>query len=645
MGSIMKETSFIEQNKNKWARFEQNRNKSTADPDELGRLYSEINSDLSYAQTFYKKRTVRAYLNYLAQDIHRKLYKQKKEPFSKVLRAWSVDIPLEIYRARKNILFAFVLFLLYATIGAFSTHQDPDFAKMILGSGYIDVTESNIQEGNPMGIYGSGSQGSMFIRITINNIQVALMCFFGGILFSLGTHVILFNNALMVGVFQYFFKLKGLLLTSFLTIWIHGAFEISAIVIASGAGFTLGHGLLFPGTYTRFQALQMSGMRGVRIMLSLIPVFIIAGFLESYVTRHYQTMSEWSKWFLILFSFGAVIFYYVLYPIWVARKYPELVYSPPKVSSGERQIFDTNKIRSNAEIIKDTFQFYRMNFGKIRKIIFRTAVPVILLIALYQNYVHFSDLDSIYYIDWATQLSILFGNPYSQVFNGWSDIMVSLLWIAPITMIALAVYFVFSNPEENTTEKISYYSYFKKRFFPTMLGLLPIYLIFIFLPFYFQIPFIFILPFLFLHPATMGISEGHKRFSQAFRYGAKHWSAGLIVLMILSLTVFFFAQPFGFVISYLDYRGNPEIPDILDWFTDFVQGVLVDHTSYSMEIINLIRQLVYVLFFLLVLPLFFIASGFVYFTARELIEAKGLKKEFMLFGKRSKTQETYYDYE
>src|SRR5690554_7490737 len=67
----------------------------------------------------------------------------------------------------------------------------------------------------------------MFVQITLINIRVALMCFFGGILFSLGTHVILFNNAIMVGVFQYFFKMKGLLLTSFLTIWIHGAFEIS----------------------------------------------------------------------------------------------------------------------------------------------------------------------------------------------------------------------------------------------------------------------------------------------------------------------------------------------------------------------------------------------------------------------------------
>ena len=62
----------------------------------------------------------------------------------------------------------------------------------------------------------------------------------------------------MLGSFQWWFKAKGLLLTSILAVWIHGAFEISAIVIAGGAGITLGNGILFPGTYTRVQSLIFS---------------------------------------------------------------------------------------------------------------------------------------------------------------------------------------------------------------------------------------------------------------------------------------------------------------------------------------------------------------------------------------------------
>src|SRR5690554_8224362 len=83
----------------------------------------------------------------------------------------------------------------------------------------------------------------------------------------------------------------------------------------------------------------MSGMRGIRIMLSLIPIFIIAGFVESYVTRNYQVLPDWSKWMIILFSFAMILFYYVIYPLLVARKYPEKVHAAPQVNAFEKVDF------------------------------------------------------------------------------------------------------------------------------------------------------------------------------------------------------------------------------------------------------------------------------------------------------------------
>ena len=59
----MKETSFIEQNKVKWKRFQDLAATKQGDPEELADLYSDITDDLSYAQTFYNRRTVRVYLN------------------------------------------------------------------------------------------------------------------------------------------------------------------------------------------------------------------------------------------------------------------------------------------------------------------------------------------------------------------------------------------------------------------------------------------------------------------------------------------------------------------------------------------------------------------------------------------------------
>ena len=77
-----------------------------------------------------------------------------------------------------------------------------------------------------------------------------------------------------------------MLLASLLTIWIHGTLEISSIVLAGGAGYVLARGLLFPGTYSRIEAFRLAAREGLKLALGLVPIFCVAGFLESFVTRH-----------------------------------------------------------------------------------------------------------------------------------------------------------------------------------------------------------------------------------------------------------------------------------------------------------------------------------------------------------------------
>ena len=333
----MKETSFIDQNQKKWDRFEKLYASKSEDPEELSDLYMDITNDLGYAQTFYKRRTVRVYLNQLAQKVFSGVHKQKGEPFKKLIHVCKVSLPLEIYRSRKNLLFAFIAFLIYALIGAVTTFVNPDFPRIVLGDGYVDLTLENIAKGNPLGVYDSEDQTAMFIAITTNNLKVAFLTFFVGFFFTIGTHLLLFSNGVMLGSFQSYFYTKGLLLTSFLGIWIHGAFEISSIVLAGGAGITVGSGLLFPGSYSRLQALQLSAKRGLKIMLSLVPFIIAAGFLESFVTHNYDVLPDWSKWLIIAFSFSMILFVYVIYPIIVARKYPHLIENEELFARKERK--------------------------------------------------------------------------------------------------------------------------------------------------------------------------------------------------------------------------------------------------------------------------------------------------------------------
>ena len=65
---------------------------------------------------------------------------------------------------------------------------------------------------------------------------------------------------MMLGFFSVSLFQKGLLLTSILTIWLHGTIEIISIVMAGGAGMIMGNSWVFPGTYDRLTSLKRGAL-------------------------------------------------------------------------------------------------------------------------------------------------------------------------------------------------------------------------------------------------------------------------------------------------------------------------------------------------------------------------------------------------
>src|SRR5690606_37843425 len=181
-----------------------------------------------------------------------------------------------------------------------------------LGDRYVNMTLENIEKGDPMAVYKSMGTVEMFLYIAFNNIRVSFLAFVAGALFSFGTVFVLFRNGVMLGAFQYFFYQKGLLLTSVLSIWIHGTLEISAIIIAGAAGMVMGNSLLFPGTWSRLESFKRGARRGLKIVAGLVPVFISAAFLEGFVTRH-TGMPPWLSISIIGCSAAFILYYFVFY--------------------------------------------------------------------------------------------------------------------------------------------------------------------------------------------------------------------------------------------------------------------------------------------------------------------------------------------
>jgi uncharacterized membrane protein SpoIIM required for sporulation len=306
----MREPIFVKQNAQKWERFE---NSQGQGPDELADSFIQITDDLAYAKTFYPKSKTTAYLNGLAGRFHQSIYKNKSEKGNRFITFWKYELPLLFYKHRKPLLYAFSFFMVFCLIGWLSAMYDENFVRLILGDAYVDKTNANIARGEPFGVYNSESEVLMFLGIAANNIYVSLVTFVSGIIFSVGSLYHLFRNGIMLGAFQYYFFSKGLGLQSVLVIWIHGTLEISAIVIAGGAGLVMGNSFLFPKTYTRMESLKKGAADGMKIAIGLVPIFLTAAFFEGFVTRHTH-MPIWLSIGILGSSLLFIIWYVVLYP-------------------------------------------------------------------------------------------------------------------------------------------------------------------------------------------------------------------------------------------------------------------------------------------------------------------------------------------
>ena len=316
----MKKAVFIRQNKEKWKNYEATLlYPQKQSPDLLADIYIDVTNDLSFAHSHYPHSKITGYLNGLSSQLHQFIHKKKKTRFSRIITFWTQEIPEIMYHSRKELLYSFLIFSVCALVGAFSAANDESFVRLIMGDRYVDMTLENIDKGDPMAVYKSMNSGEMFSMITVNNIRVSFLVFVSGIFTSLASAVMLFYNGIMLGSFQYFFYEHGLLSESALAIWIHGTLEISAIIVAGAAGIAMGNGWLFPKTYTRLESFRRSAARGGKIVLGTVPIFIIAGFLESYVTRQTE-LPDWIRLLIILVSLSFVLVYYVVYPQMLAKK-------------------------------------------------------------------------------------------------------------------------------------------------------------------------------------------------------------------------------------------------------------------------------------------------------------------------------------
>ena len=252
------------------------------------RLYPAVAVDVARARMLKIDPLTQAHINQLAIAAHGMLYRRRhSRPAKAVWRFFGHDYPRLFRRLWAYILLATVIFLVGA-LGAYAAvRADPDTARLFVPQG-LDVQDSGQVTAEDISErYRRAPKTFMAGMITTNNIQVSFFAFALGALAGVGTCWVLLTNGMMLGGFVGHFANHELTYEVCSFLIPHGALEIFAILVAAAAGLRMGLSLAVPGSQTRLASLRAGAREAVLLVLGTIPMFIVAGCIESFVTPSY----------------------------------------------------------------------------------------------------------------------------------------------------------------------------------------------------------------------------------------------------------------------------------------------------------------------------------------------------------------------
>jgi uncharacterized membrane protein SpoIIM required for sporulation len=264
---------------------------------DLGMLYRQGAADLSAVRADRTSRTLEQYLNRLVGRAHNYVYSGRRVSVATLWQFFAYGYPRLLRRLSGYVTAATAIFLFSGLLGALITILRPDFAVVMLGTAMMDKINSHqMWTESILSVKPQEASGIM-----THNIMVCLATFAGGVVAGLGTIYLLFFNGLQIATvltccFQHG---MGMNLLSFMTA--HGALEIPSIMFAGAAGLRLAAGILFPGMLRRRDALALAGTEAVQLLSAIIPLLIVAGSLEAFLSPTHTPMA-------LKFSVGAVLF-------------------------------------------------------------------------------------------------------------------------------------------------------------------------------------------------------------------------------------------------------------------------------------------------------------------------------------------------
>jgi uncharacterized membrane protein SpoIIM required for sporulation len=251
--------------------------------DRLGRLYRSATSDLALAQREFPTHPLTARLNRLVARAHALVYRSEPLVRQQLGRFFTEVFPGTFREALPFIVVAALLFFLPALAAGAATATLPESAQWLLPLQMQQLipTIEDQELWTDIPIAERPFASSFIMR---NNIQVSILAFGGGIFAGLLTVWTLVFNGLMLGGLMGLTIHHGVGFELGTFVIGHGVVELSVICIAGGSGLMMGWALLHPGLRRRRDALAEAARKSVRLLMGCIPLLLIAGLIEGFLS-------------------------------------------------------------------------------------------------------------------------------------------------------------------------------------------------------------------------------------------------------------------------------------------------------------------------------------------------------------------------
>jgi uncharacterized membrane protein SpoIIM required for sporulation len=277
-----------------------------AELQEMALLYRQVAADLSVLRRDATSRTYAEHVNHLLARAHHIIYSGRKTSVATLFRFLRDEYPAIFQRNLRYVIASLLISVAWGALGAVLTNARPEFMRHYVGPQMIATMERHEMWTKSVVTVAPMASSA----IMTNNLTVSFVTFASGIAFGLGTFFYLYVNGMMLGVIGAACHQYGMSLALWSFVAPHGSLELPAILIAGGAGFRLGHSMLFPGSLRWRDSVAAGGIEATRLVSGVIPMLMIAGTLEGFFSPSLAPV--WLK-----FTVGGLLFTLLL--LWLFR--------------------------------------------------------------------------------------------------------------------------------------------------------------------------------------------------------------------------------------------------------------------------------------------------------------------------------------